>query len=80
MLLNKMGINQSTVLTCVAFVYFISSSVADIKVSEPNNKVSGLDASCAKDDCEVDPPKSQSSTTAGKHFEGLCATAFSIHF
>lgn len=80
MLLNKTDVNQPTVLTCVAFLYFISLSVADIKVAPHHNKVSVENASCTVDDNEEDLPKSHSSTTAGKNLKGLCATAFSIDF
>lgn len=79
MLLNKLGVNQPTELTCVAFVCFIFPSVADIK-AQHHNKVSLMDASCAEGDYEEALPKSQSSTTAGKNLPGLCAPAFSVHF
>lgn len=79
MLLNKTYVSPTTVLTCVAFLYFISLSVADIKVAQ-HNKVSVENASCTEDDNEEDLPKSHSSTTAGEKLKGLCATAFSIDF
>lgn len=80
MLLNKTDVNPTTVLTCVAFLYFISLSLGDIKVAQHHNKVSVENASCTEDNNEEDLPKSQSSTAAGKNPTGLRATAFSIDF